>query len=165
MFYMENGRAVSLLRRTEAATVHNPIPQLGIGLLQIIVHDDLVVGTGLLGELELVNGLVQALAQTVYSSENPRLALEHDVSVDPILVSARHTFSLGSSRTQTTLKLLHRRRSQEKESSIKIAVLHLLDTLHLDIQDADALLLGDGLDCLFGCAVVVAAELSWRGIC
>jgi hypothetical protein len=75
---------------------------------------------------------------------------------------ARLTFSLGSTRTQPTLQLLHGRRSQEKESSVEIAVLHLLDALHLDIQDTDALLLGNGLDCLLGCAVVVAAELSWR---
>jgi hypothetical protein len=74
------------------------------------------------------------------------------------------TFSLSSTRTQPTLQLLHGRGSQEEESSVEIAVLHLLDTLHLDIQDADALLFGDGLDCLLGCAVVVAAELSWRRV-
>jgi hypothetical protein len=64
------------LRRTEAATIHNPVPQLSVGLLQIIVHDDLIVGTRLLGELKLVNGLVQALAQTVYNLERTRLAHE-----------------------------------------------------------------------------------------
>jgi hypothetical protein len=70
------GETVSLLRRTEAATIHNPVPQLSVGLLQIIVHDDLIVGTRLLGELKLVNGLVQALAQTVYNLERTRLAHE-----------------------------------------------------------------------------------------
>lgn len=66
MFYMdEKVITTSLLRRTETATVHDPVTQLGIGLLQIVVHNDLVVGTGLLRELQLVNGLVQALAQTV----------------------------------------------------------------------------------------------------
>lgn len=72
------------------------------------------------------------------------------------------TFSLGSTRAQTTLQLLHGRRSQEKETSVEIAVLDLLDTLHLDVQNTDALLLGNGLDCLLGCAVEVATELSCR---
>lgn len=73
------------------------------------------------------------------------------------------TFSLGSTRTQPTLQLLHRRGSQENEASIEITVLHLLNTFHLDVQHADALLLGDVLDSLLRCAVEVATELSWRG--
>jgi hypothetical protein len=78
----------SLLRRTEATTIHNPVPQLSVGLLQIVVHNDLIVGTRLLGELELVNSLVQALAQTVYSSEYIILAHEHNESFDPIFLGA-----------------------------------------------------------------------------
>lgn len=58
MFYMGNQRTTSLLRRTETATVHDPVPQFGIGLLQIVVHNDLVVGARLLGERQLINCLV-----------------------------------------------------------------------------------------------------------
>jgi hypothetical protein len=68
------------LRRTEAATIDNPVPQLCVGLLQIVVHHNLVMGTGLLGELQLVNCLVQTLAQTVCISEDPKLAQDHDIT-------------------------------------------------------------------------------------
>lgn len=78
------GETASLLRCTEPATIYNPVPQLSVGLLQIVVHDDLVMGTGLLGELELIHSLVQALAQAVYSFGDLKLALEHDVSFDPM---------------------------------------------------------------------------------
>lgn len=42
------------------------------------------MGTGLLGELELIHSLVQALAQAVYSFGDSKLALEHDVWFDPM---------------------------------------------------------------------------------
>lgn len=58
MFYMKSERTASLLQRTKAATIHNPIPQLHIRLLQIIIHNNLVMRTRLLRKLQLVDRLV-----------------------------------------------------------------------------------------------------------
>lgn len=65
MFYIKSERTASLLRRAKATTIHNPIPQLHVCLLQIIIHNDLVMRTRLLRKRQLVDRLVQALAQTV----------------------------------------------------------------------------------------------------
>lgn len=71
MFYMVNGRiSPSLLRRAEATTINNPVPQLRVSLLEIVIHNDLVMGTGLLGELQLIHCLIEALAQTFCISED-----------------------------------------------------------------------------------------------
>lgn len=58
-------RTASLLGRTKSTAIHDPIPQLRIRLLQIIIHNDLVMRTRLLRKLQLVDRLVQALAQTI----------------------------------------------------------------------------------------------------
>jgi hypothetical protein len=50
------GRAV-LLRSAKFAAIDNPVPQLNIGPLQIIVDDNLIMSTGLLSVLQLILSL------------------------------------------------------------------------------------------------------------
>lgn len=52
----------SSLLRPKPASINNPIPQLYVGFLEVIVHNNLVVGIGLLGEFNFVYGLCETFA-------------------------------------------------------------------------------------------------------
>lgn len=118
----------------EATTVNNPIPQFGIRLLNVVVDNDLLMRARQLGKSQLVLCLCQSLSQRF--------------------------LGLGAAATKALLQLLQRRRGEEHEPRVQVGLLDLLHALHLDIQNTDALLLGDVLDGLHGGSVMVSAELG-----
>lgn len=129
-----NPSAMAIALCAKTATINNPVPQLGVRLLDVIVDNNLLVGARKLGELQFILCLRQSLGQRV--------------------------LGLGTSATKTLLQFFQRRRGKEQEARIQIGLLDLLHTLHFDIKDTDALLLGNVLDGLHGSSVVVSTELS-----
>jgi hypothetical protein len=76
--------------RTELTTVNNPIPQLNICFLQIIINNDLIVGRRLLCILKLVLSLVESFLERF--------------------------FGFGATATEALLQHLERRRRKEQET-------------------------------------------------
>lgn len=101
--------------------------------LKIIINNDLVKNTLLLRKLQLLLGLRQTLRNSI--------------------------LAIRLSTPQPLLQDLQTRRLQTEVASPELRLLDLLHTLHLNVEDARAVLLRDVLDRLDAGAVAVAAEL------
>jgi hypothetical protein len=88
----------------EPPPIDNPVSQVLVGRFQVIVDDDLIMTPRLAGELELIPGLLQPLAQALVGLRAPP--------------------------TQPRLQLLQRRRRKEEEPRIEIRPLDLFHALH-----------------------------------
>jgi hypothetical protein len=113
---------------------NNKLLELLVGLVEIIVNNDKIMGSRLLGVGELSLGSSQTLLQR--------------------LVGLRS--SAGESRSQ----LLDGRRSDKKVSGLEIGLLDGLDSLHINVENALLVVVGHLLDSGDGGAVVVASELG-----
>jgi hypothetical protein len=82
---------------------HNVVIKLLVGTLEVIVDNDLVVGTGNSGEVELLNGGRKTLLDGF--------------------------FGLGSAAAETLLELHDGGGLDENELGVEVGFLHLLDTL------------------------------------
>lgn len=67
-------------------------------------------------------------------------------------------FSFGVSSEQTLLQHFYRGWIDENVVRFEVGLLHLLDALHLDVQDADLAVLEDGLDGRLAGTVQIPAE-------
>lgn len=111
----------------------NELLELSVGLVQIVIDNDLVMGAGF-RILELSRGSSDSLCDGV--------------------------LSLGTSTHQSLPQRLDRRRTQEQEAGVNATLLDRLDTLHVNVQETDLVLLGNIINGLDGGTVVVARELG-----
>lgn len=124
-----------LLSRRCLDLLGDELSELGVGLVEVVVDNDLVVGALLLrvGELGLSGS--QTLLQ--------RLG------------------GLGATSLESLSEVLDRGRSNKKESGVKIGLLDRLDALHVNVENTSLLLeIRDLADSGDGGAVVVARELG-----
>lgn len=54
----------ALLLGSKSTSIYNPILQVYVGLLKVVVHNNFVVDTGLLGEFKFVFGLCETFASS-----------------------------------------------------------------------------------------------------
>lgn len=92
------------LLSSEPPPVDNPVPEVLVGRVQVVVDHDLIMTPRLAGEIELIPGLLQPLAQALIGLRAPP--------------------------TQPRLQLLQRRRRKEEEPRIEIRPLDLFHALH-----------------------------------
>lgn len=93
-----------LCSRSKFPTIHNPVPQFCIGPIQIVIDNDLVMCTRLVGVLQLILRLRQSLVHAL--------------------------LRFCASASKSSFQFFQRWRRQEQEPSVQIRALDLFDTLY-----------------------------------